>query len=293
MQNDRTLQFWDDFHQDNDCKEWIMQPSDEILETIARHCPKTSTDLKILEIGCGTSTMARDLWQHIKKEDENRNVYMLVTDVSPVCIQINEERDEALLTTEYFEKQAPESSLEYFVLNVVDDRPLGEEQKACEVILDKGCLDTFLFRSRQRGENHVYTPIVKKVLDNIWSWMADDDGVYLLISPRSRLRAVRDFAGFASVERHSLSSASKADLVGNEDKSGYIYVCRKNTSYVVGETPAFSADYKDLPPDDTKCQKCGTTFIELRKGEAVEGRGVVFWTRQWKGHCKHCKGPDN
>ena len=62
--------------------------------------------------------------------------------------------------------------------------------------------------------------------------------------------------------------------------------------YVVGETPAFAAmDYRVLPEDNIRCPHCGISFLELRKGEAVEGRGTVYWTRQWKGHCLHCKVP--
>jgi SAM-dependent methyltransferase len=289
MQNERTLQFWDDYYKEHDAKEWILQPSNELLELIASQCPKSRSDLNILEIGCGTSTMARELWQHIQ-HDESRNVYMCATDVSPVCIQINEERDEALLKNENSEPGKSSSALEYRVLNVVEDRP--NASVACwDIILDKACLDTFLFRSRQRGQRRGYTTLVQTALDNIWSWMADD-GVYLIISPRPRLKAVRDYAGFCSVEKHALSSAPKGDRINDKtDNPGYIYVCRKNKAYAPGKTPAFAAYYTGLPQDDAKCRHCGITFVELREGEAVEGQGDDFWTREWKDHCLHCKVP--
>jgi hypothetical protein len=248
--------------------------------------------LRILEIGCGTSTMARDLWHYIQQEEDG-GVYMCVTDVSPVCIQVNQERDESLLANGDGD-QKPSSSLEYRALNVLDEQP--HDKLPWDVILDKGCLDTFLFRSRQRGENAVYTNLLQKVLDNLWRWMADD-GVYLLISPRSRIRAVRDYAGFASVERHPLGNASKGALVGKDKEGkpqnnpGYIFVCRKNTAYVIGKTSAFTTNHRELPQDDAECPHCGMTFFEFRKAEAVDGRGVVFWTREWKGHCIHCKAP--
>lgn len=293
MQRESTLQFWDDYHNENDSKEWILLPSVELLELIHSHCPKSSKSLQMIEIGCGTSTMARELWHHIQN-NEDRKVHMCATDVSPVCIQISQERDKSIIQDSNKDQQvATSSTLAYQVLNVVDGQPHGN--LPWEVILDKGCLDTFLFRTRQRGENHAYTNLLQNVLDNLWSWMTDD-GVYLLISPRPKLKAVRDYSGFASVERFPMTmEASKGSLVGNgNEKSrnmGYIYVCRKNSAYIIGETAAFKANWRDLPPDDRECPHCGMTFLELRKGEAVDGRGVVFWTRQWKGHCIHCKAP--
>ena len=100
MQNERTLRFWDDYHCENDEKEWILQPTNELIKQIALHVPQfppvqsskvengpikemtpircnigdfnylppqqhPKKPLRILEIGCGTSTLARDLWLHL------------------------------------------------------------------------------------------------------------------------------------------------------------------------------------------------------------------------------------
>ena len=73
-----------------------------------------------------------------------------------------------------------------------------------------------------------------------------------------------------------------------------MFICHKNTveKYIVGVTSPFPTSYRQLPTDDTKCPHCNISFLEYRKGENVEnGRGVVFWTREWKNHCVHCKMP--
>jgi hypothetical protein len=286
MQTDRTLQFWDTYHKENESKEWIFQPSTELLGVLlAKLTFSEKKTIQMLEIGCGTSTMARNLWQLLVQA--GNPVRMCATDVSPVCIEVSKNRDAEIISN-----NNENTALEYRVLNVLEDKP--EPPAGLDVILDKGCVDTFLFRSKNRGENHEYTNILQEVLNNIWSWMAAD-GVFLVISPRSKLKAVRDFSGFSSVERHLLTrESSKGELVGDKNDSGtpaYVYVCRKNVDYKIGETPTYTVNFRDLPEDDARCPNCGLTFQELRKGEAVERRGVVFWTRQWKGHRIHCKAP--
>ena len=305
MQKERTLQYWDDYHREHDSKEWILQPTPEVLKMIHSHFPRTEKPLRILEIGCGTSTMARDLWLYAAMQQEGEQdgvggTYMCATDVSPACIKVNKERDDGICSG--FQGSTSKLSLEYRVLNILDGNKANDEPP-WDVIVDKGCLDTFMFRSRQRGENHEYCDLLQRVLDNLWRWM-DDAGVYLLISPRPRLKAVRDYAGFASVEKHAFETESSAGaLVGREKRDGkqcpgkrnpdgYIYVCRKNASYFIGQTPAFNTkiNHREVPLDDAECINCGVNFFDFRRGEAVEGRGVVFWTRQWTGHCQHCKG---
>eukprot|EP00980_Cylindrotheca_fusiformis_P018022 scaffold5756_cov99-Cylindrotheca_fusiformis.AAC.6 len=301
MQNERTLEFWDQYHKENESKEWILQPSVDLLEVLRAHCSFVENDdgenaIRLLEIGCGTSTLARDFWQHlINSENDQRSFHMIATDVSPACIQTNIDRDCSLLLKSRGgdDDIGQKHTLEYRTLNVIQPST-KEEDQSFQVILDKGCLDTFLFRSRNRGgSNTAYSSILQTLLDNVWSWMGDD-GVYLLVSPRAKVKAVRDYSGFRCVERHALPTLSRGDLVGNNnDTPGYVYVCRKNTAYVIGETPAFAgrmSGNQEAPNDKTKCPKCGMTFQGLRKGEVMEGRGTTFWIRRWKGHCIHCKG---
>ena len=294
LQSERTIQFWNEYHEQNKSKEWIFQSSVDLLEVLRQQCPTTSSPkLRILEIGCGTSSLTRDLWKHIISGNENNGhrqyVHAIATDVSSTCIQLLRERDAVILENN---DKSNGNILEYRTLDVINPSNEIPASFSCHVVLDKGCLDTFLFRSRNRGANNSYSTMLKKLLDNIWSWLTDD-GVYLIISPRAKLKAVRDYAGFRTVRQHALANLSKGDLV-NEEKNpspGYIHVCQKNPYYKIGETPAFGGvvEEKDTPSEDAKCSKCGITFAGLRKGEVLDGRGTIFWIRQWKGHCQHCK----
>ncbi|CAJ1945496.1 unnamed protein product [Cylindrotheca closterium] len=293
MQNERTIQFWDEYHKENESIEWISQPSEEVLIILQDYCFDASAQLKelrnlsMLEIGCGTSSLARDFWQHLVKTEENKTFRMVGTDVSSECIKSNIERDRELLSSD--EASTTRTCLHYRTLDVIN--PSEGDTFCCEIILDKGCLDTFLFRSRNRGANKSsYNPIIQSLLDNVWKWLSDD-GVYMFISPRSKLKAVRDYSGFQSIQRLALPTVSNGNLVGKTKSSGYVYVCRKNPAYVIGTTPAFAGRDKDtLPSDATTCPNCNVDFLDFRKGELIGGRGAAFWTRQWKGHCQHCKG---
>jgi len=289
MQNERTIQFWDEYHKENESIEWISEPSEDVLECLRDYCFYASPQLKelrnlsMLEIGCGTSSLAKDFWQYLVKNEGEKSLLMVGTDVSSECINSNIERDQELLSAD------GNSGLQYRTLDVI--HPSEGDTFCCDIILDKGCLDTFLFRSRNRGGNKSsYNPIMRSLLDNVWKWLSDD-GVYMFISPRAKLKAVRDYSGFQFVQRQALPAVSHGNLVGKTKSSGYVYVCRKSSAYVIGMTPAFSGlDKETLPSNKRRCLKCQITFLEFRKGEAVEGRGAAFWIRQWKGHCQHCKG---
>lgn len=268
MQNERTLWFWEKYHHENNSKEWILRPTLEVLEMLKSHCPPV-TPLRILEIGCGTSTLARDLREHVR--EDGRAVHVLATDSSERCVSVNRMRD-----------QSVPGKLEYGVLNVLNEAESGP----WDVVIDKGCLDTFAFRGRRRGGNAAYSDLLRRVLENVWRWMGED-GVYLLISPRARVRAVRDFQGFSSVTRHKVANA--VNLVGKLDGTScaYVYVCHKNNSYVVGGATPFGSE--ELPAKDAKCNKCGITFSQFQGGKAADGVGAASLSRQWKGHCIHCK----
>jgi SAM-dependent methyltransferase len=310
MQKEQSRRWWDDYHTTKNEQEWIAQPRQELLELILQHYEQNairkcnSTSLNILEIGCGTSTLVRDVKKYFEQKhlEETRSIVACGTDVSQVCIDFNRQRDAREIikatTTDDDEnnlqrKQPPfYSCLQYEVLDVVID---GEPplRRDWDLIFDKGCLDTFMFRSQIRGknENHLYPIIVRTVLENVHRWLKPH-GMYMLISPRSKIKAVRDFNGFSSVHRHILPKECMAELDGKRkgDTANpvYMYICIKRNDYEIGVTPPFNCTTPEVPKDDSKCQRCGITFHNLRKGESIEGRGTWFWTRQWIGHLKHC-----
>lgn len=284
MQNERTWQFWDEYYatQDKKAQEWILEPTIELLERLAEHMPAHSRTIHILEIGCGTSVLAREFGKLLLQK--NNDAHMLATDISPVCIDFNRQRDEILILRETT-SSPHDGQFEYRTLNALEQHP--ELHNSFDIILDKGCLDTFAFRSKQRGQNQPYAPLIRTVLDNIHSWLKQD-GVYWVLTPRQKFRAVRDLRGFQSVQRVDVGSMRRGELVSTQEGT-FLHVCRKNESYSANPAEiAFDREDDDLIINDTSsCSKCHLTFYDFRKGERQRGEAV--WLRQWKGHCRHCK----
>ena len=228
-QNVKTIQFWDDYYSSSSSssakagdqtKEWILHPSRAILETLYEKLPPPSSSatpnnnnanhsdnddddddddgrIRILEIGCGTSTLSRDFWLYCRTQKGRRDISVCATDVSHVCLHQNQERDRELLQ---IMTATNEGCLEYKFLNITtplemiqpeSDHQEDEEAdrkesqstshldhncpnflpRSFDMILDKGCLDTFLFRSRSRGDQK--DALIRTVLDNIHSLLKD------------------------------------------------------------------------------------------------------------------------
>jgi hypothetical protein len=306
MQKESTIQFWDDYHEENGDKEWLVHGSNDLLESIYRNCGSSEDGrVRILEIGCGTSAMARDLWKYMeeaehKKVPNGRRILVRSTDVSRVCVDACYARDKNLPNVYGPGNLAVEGhGLEYGTLDV-QVTPTLEDSGQWDIVMDKACMDTFLFRSKCRGEKKEYPLIVRVALETIWM-LITGTGVYILISPRPKLKAVRDFAGFSSVERREIRPETKCTIVSRPDSKRcgkrdpaevcYMYICRKDLGYRVGDPNPFRRVLHDMPSGSTICKTCGVTFAAFRERDDPEGRGEVVWKRKWGNHCAHCKGP--
>jgi SAM-dependent methyltransferase len=258
MQNEKTIEFWNDYHERDDDKEWILKPSEQLLDRILSIISDTSCP-KVLEIGCGTSQLARWLYER-KRSDSSTFV---VTDVSPVCIQINQSRDAAILSDRF----------EYQVLNALEPADPSLCQKF-DVVLDKGCLDTFLYRSSKGSQ------LVPKLLGNVCNWLSDR-GQYLVLTPRPRIPMLRDYPSFSSVRRVMLddSTATLGDLDGGTTKQVvYLHVCTKRHS----DIPTTCENTTEVILQ--QCGACGMTFQEFQTIDTH-----VKIVRRWKGHLVHCR----
>lgn len=296
QQKAETLQFWNDFyaHQESINKEWILQPNTALLDKLLLQGSSSSSSktLRILEIGCGTSMLSRDLFlqlrQRQEKQDDNDNAVLQVvaTDASELCIGILRQRDAALLDGS--------SGLDYQIWNLTEPCPAAWKGHF-DLVIDKGCLDTFLYRSRLRGTRK--TVLIHTVLNHIYTTLRPRTGRYLVVSPRRKINVFRDFPGFA-VTRYELHHCKLNDLVfGDLDGSDkqqqqppsamYLHSGTPNPHYNP-ETPQGST--AKPPQDEDLCPNCGLDFLNFRQGEALDGRGCAFWYRRWKGHCVHCRG---
>jgi hypothetical protein len=285
--------------------EWILQPTDALLELLCSMIVHPTSGesaivgagriplLRFLEIGAGTSNLSRQLFRHLRETRQDQNsgsgrpsssVSALVTDVSPVCIQQNRQRDCDIL-------EEAGGSFQYDTLNIATAGPPDELCASFDFILDKGCLDTFLFRTRHRGGRRKEI-LMNTVLDNLYAMLkADEHCCLLILSPRSNARSLREHNGFAC-QRHELDRSvfCLGDLDGDKMQSRdslYLYVCRKRPGY----DPSQSAPEPTYElSDDDACPKCSKTFRSFRGGhKRLENRGRRVWYREWTGHKAHCK----
>lgn len=262
MQNTKTIEFWNVYHERDDDKEWILKPSEQLLDRLMSVVPDISCP-KVLEIGCGTSQLARCLYE--RKGSETAS--FVVTDVSPVCIQINKSRDAAILSDRF----------EYQVLNALEPADASLCQKF-DVVLDKGCLDTFLYRSSKGSQ------LVPKLLGNVCDWLSDH-GQYLVLTPRPKIPLLRDYPRFSSVQRVILddSTATLGDLDGGTTRQVvYLHVCTKRPSGV----PKSCKNTDEVIPQH--CGACGITFQEF---QTIDTHSKIV--RRWKGHLVHCRASHN
>ena len=157
MQKVSTLQFWDDFYrkqQEENCfgttKEWVLQPSLPLLQCIVDLLPRTNhSTCNVLEIGCGTSSLAADLcefWtRHHQRNSTTRFLHVMATDVSPVCIEQQQRRLQQC--RESIIKETVIATLKYKAVDVTEKHT--ELNGKFDMIVDKGCLDICMFRSRK------------------------------------------------------------------------------------------------------------------------------------------------
>ncbi len=310
-QNDKTIDFWDTFYKDldtgvdsiqnqpsdNNDLEWIVSNKPVVLDKILSLIGKDS--MRILEIGCGVSQLSRYLLERMIEQTNDGKAHhfeFVSTDVSLVCLEHNRTRDAAYISS------LPDGvSLSYAELNVLNQLP-SDQMNKYDVILDKGTCDTFLFRSKrtQKG-SAAHAPLLKPLLNNIHRLLRSNcNAKYIIISPRSKLKSVRDFNGFASVNRTKMSTDVLGDAVlveSNADHTHkpahvFIYECTRNDSYQPDMDEPFSDEGLSIN-DETICKKCQLAFAAFRGNVKIQDQGAVQWTRRFKNHTIHCTGNGN
>ena len=319
LQKEETIQFWNELHaatagkdeqspanHHSNKKEWIVHPNEALLDILwrqirmnhlLRHKNSKHRHLRILEIGCGTSTLSADLFhynyddnRHAKHGNGNRasaavhndsqdsgnvsGLEIVATDVSEVCIQQQQQKrqHERLQQNDTLHSHSTDEcgTLEYRVWNVTEPPP-PDFIGSFDVVLDKGCLDTFLYRSRQRGPG--VNVLVQRVLAHVHACLSSSSSSssfssssshncteeascsrYFVISPRRKHKSLRDYPGFTKLERHDLDSnrsthsntstsmtIQPGDLDGHqqnkknpcrgEQPNMFLHVCTKNSKF--------------------------------------------------------------
>lgn len=281
------VDYWDDFyaqhHPDEPeasaSLEWIVHPDGSLFAQLLPFLtiPQTSHEscCDMLEIGCGTSTLSRDLYVYLTTDQGHRpdSISITATDVSEYAIQNNRNRDAGLPTANG--NQA--TSVRYLVWNVLTDPPQTVLDRRVPVILDKGCLDTILFRSDKR----MIPKLAADFLNHVWQALTLD-GIYLVITPRRKHTLLHSFRGFASVERLELACDKEAEIYKAETNArAFLHVCRRSCDYEPQDQQgAFVTKTQTIVHE--ACPSCGL----LEKDFRCQGRDRC---REWAGHCTHCK----
>lgn len=300
-QNEKTLEFWDTFYTTSGDGEleWITSDAPLVVDKILSLCPTSQQQLHILEIGCGVSILSRSLLERLlqKAEGKPQQAYEFVsTDVSSVCLEHNRSRDAAFISS-----LPGNASLSYAELNVVKELEPCQINKYC-VVLDKGTCDTFLFRSKRKQKGSAaHAPLLKSLLNNVHRMLrANCQAKYIIISPRSKLKSVRDFNGFASVNRIRMCTALLGDALlvkSNAEcnttasrKQNYIFIyeCTRNDLYDPDNDQPF-CENGTMINDDSICNKCNMTFKSFRGKIDIKDQGEIHWTRRFRNHIIHCK----
>lgn len=286
--------------------EWIV-PNSAILDTISRIFLPSSQDsivsIHVLEIGCGVSQLSLSLLQRLLQNNHQHapQFDFVATDVSSICIEHNRIRDDAFVSLLH---DTAAARLSYEVLDVLDTNLQSHSKhiRRYDMILDKGTLDTFLFRSKRTNKGcELHPPLLMPLLNNIHRWLRlGSDAKYVIISPRSKIKSVRDFCGFKSVCRVRVDTTmlNSDDVIlvkGNGENASisksevYLYICLKDDIYDPDEDVPYRS-MKDSSEDDSICTKCGMNFKQYRGTVDVKDQGEVVWTRRWRNHIVHCKG---
>jgi len=355
----------DDDHHHHDTKNTSTTVGTSGLNT------KKKKILHIVEIGCGTSSLSRTFLQYLilrRHHLQQQFAFCITaTDVSKVCIERNQRRDDEFLKSiSSGDGRASGFFLRYEVLDVLNlngtvsqlpplppfllcpTMPSSSEilsnnntaknniktittVAACtsnnndydqkdedntnninlvNMVLDKGCLDTFLFRCKTHDKSiSKHSPLLTQLLNNVYK-MLKVGGLYVIITPRRRITSVRDFVGFGGCVRRvridpdndAGGKGGRGDLVGqdgNNDRkerssdclspsatksqSGrdntknnpkryvYMHVCTKHPGYIPDKDEPYRDMYDiTLEDDSCICNNCGITFLKFRNGEKME-----------------------
>lgn len=199
--------------------DWYEQYRGSDIQVILRKRLKKDKDI-ILNVGCGNSRLAEDLY-----EDGFENVTNI--DSSPVVV--------TQMTAKYG-KWMPK--LKFYTMNACN---LNFEDKTFDVCIDKATLDSILC-SVSSGSKQALMRRIHSMFSEISRCMKDDS-VYIIIShapPERRLRLL-EFKEYGwSVEVEKIHPEEKLGAI--EDRIYYAYICTKGTRHDVPGT----GDYRSL-----------------------------------------------
>jgi hypothetical protein len=169
---------------------------------------------------------------------QKKFLHVIATDVSSVCITQQKERQQRMLLQQCnisdpdVSSSLSSSTLEYDIFNITTTDVPQQYQHQFDMVLDKGCFDTCIFRSNK----NTIDQWIPTVITNIVHCLIPQKGIYAVITPRNKIKYLRDSNAFRSVTRTVLSSSQylfadievKAPTKNNNDNN-----CNDNNSNTV------------------------------------------------------------
>lgn len=203
----KTIQYWDRRHAE-EVIEWIYQPSDELCNAILDPVlASRKENMSVLEIGCGTSSLACDLCDYFRRKHPDKTLSVVATDASAVCIEQQQARNRHLV------------ECTYQVWNILEPKDW-----TFDMVLDKGCVDTLLFRAKKGHK------LAEVALCNIKQCLKDPaTSPYCIVTSRKKYRKYLS-TSFSNIIRRDMDTASKgsSEIVKEEQNARvFLYVCTK------------------------------------------------------------------
>lgn len=130
MQGKKTVEFWNQYHQQKTNQEWIVNPSSttllNIILSLSQEDQGNNQSLSMLEIGCGTSELGKEIYNLT-----NQRGRFVITDISPICIETNMRRDEELIIQS-------KGNFTYKILDAASNNDTTLNGHQFSLVLDKG-----------------------------------------------------------------------------------------------------------------------------------------------------------
>lgn len=230
---------------ENHC-EWIIEPEAAlpgILSVLRGREPAS-----VLELGCGESALAELLHDAL-----GGCAAVTAVDISQVALASAEARSKAT---------ADRPQLRFALADATDLRGLFEDC-SLDLVIDKGMSDTLQFRARTKESQALRTRLFAEVFR-----VLAPGGLYLVLTPKPRVRFLRAAGSWEAAHRKVLSTPGEAMLVrGRPDSLVYLHTFVKASTAVPVPTPsprsrsaeagAAAADEGEGPSADTCCDRCG------------------------------------